>query len=151
MVEKKVVAAVGLLGMVAGVLQIFQPQRYWTFWERLLFGQRAGLYAFGLLAFFLGLFLLYLGIRRLVLFGTLIWIVGALSTLTGLAMLVVPAFFLDMLSALFYARAQGTMMVLSYISGIIRFFVGVLLLIAGISPRPRRETTVEPVEPEAET
>lgn len=149
MVERRIVAVVGLLAMVAGVLQVFQPQRYWTFWESLLYGQRAGLYALGLLSFFLGLFLLYVGIRRLVLFGTLIWIVGALSVLSGLAMLVTPVFYLDMLSALFYARAQGTMLVISYVGGIIRFFVGVLLLIAGISPQPRRETAAEPAEPEA--
>jgi hypothetical protein len=110
MVERRIVAVVGLLAMVAGVLQVFQPQRYWTFWESLLYGQRAGLYALGLLSFFLGLFLLYVGVRRLVLFGTLIWIVGVLSVVSGLAMLVTPVFYLDMLSALFYARAQGTML-----------------------------------------
>jgi len=138
MTVRRITVVIGLLAMLISVLQVFQPRAFWSFWEGHLYERQVTLYALGIISFFLGLFLLYVGLRKLTLFSTLIWIIGVLSLISGLIMLVSPEFFLDLLSALFYARSDGTMLTISYISGVIRFLLGALILIAGLSPKPTK-------------
>lgn len=161
MLSKRLLALIGILAMAVGVLQVFKPQEFWEFWDRNLIGYEldpisAVTYIVGGFSVLLGLFLLYVGLRKLTRFSTLIWVIGLLSTIAGVLLLVSPRLMLDLLNAIFFKRSYETKMVWSYITGIIRFFIGVLFVIAGLSRTPSRgpavqgETQLPPATPPSE-
>jgi len=148
MTVRRIVAVIGFLVLAMGVAQILRPAGYWEFWRNFAVGTTygeppVGLYVFGVIAILLGVFLLYVGLRRLTLLAPLIWIVGALALLTGLLMLLGPKFYRDLMYALFYHRSDVTMVGLSYVGGVVRIIIGALFLIAGFKRPPEPVAQVE--------
>ncbi|MBI2842239.1 MAG: hypothetical protein HYX78_02445 [Armatimonadetes bacterium] len=136
-----VLAIVGILIAVVGVAQIIWPRRLWQFGERVAVWPADqpppdSIYIIGAIAILLGFFLLYVGLRRLTVFSTLIWIVGAIALVSGLVAVLLPRSFLAFELAIFYARPELTKIVLTYIGGAIRILLGLAFLIAALSRRP---------------
>jgi len=143
MTTRRILAALGILLMAAGALMVFRPRPYWTFWEDLLIGEPGGrptvsVFIIGGLSIILGVFLLYIGLRRLTLFSTLMRIAGILTLAVGLLMVLAQEAYRDLLNTIFYGRSDWAKMTMSYVGGPIRFFIGVLFLIAGLKRLPDR-------------
>lgn len=143
MIVKLVLAIIGIITLVAGVLQILMPHRVWLAVEKIAVwpsGQPvpASIYVMGAVAIALGLFLLYVGIRRLAIAAWLIWLVGLLMLLAGLFMVIAPETFRDAVRLGFYARPEDTKLALSYIGGTIRIVIGLVMLVAALARPPVR-------------
>jgi uncharacterized protein YjeT (DUF2065 family) len=143
MVARIILAIIGLIAMIVGVAQIVAPDAVLNLWRPLLIGDPFAapprtLYIMGVVPLIIGLFLLYIGIRRLVQLSWLVILVGALSLIAGLFALISPSLFRDVVNSLIYAQPEQTKLTLNYVSGAIRIIIGLIFLIIAFRPAPER-------------
>ena len=155
MTIKRILAAIGILIMAVGVIQLVQPRGVWRFTGNLVVGHLyepppTALFIIGAFSIVLGAFLLYVGLRKLTVFSTLIWVLGAILFVAGVLMVLAPEFFRDFANSIFFNRSDTAKLAMTYIGGVIRFFIGVLLLIASLRRRPERQMIQPAVESPSE-
>ena len=98
------------------------------------------IYVTGAVLVVLGLIMFYAGIRRFVRFSVFVWILGLLIFLGGLALLISPEGYVNFGRQVIFDRPENIRLLLVYIGGVLRILIGILLLIAAISPLPARHT-----------
>ena len=138
---RAIVGLVGIVTMAAGAMLIFWPRGVWRFSERLAFWQSGGsaptsFFVIAAIGILLGLLFLYVGLRRLTIFSTVIWIVGAVLLVNCLAMAAAPQSFRSFEAAIFYSRPEAGKVVFGYIAGAVRLVIGCLLVVAAIKRKP---------------
>lgn len=138
--SRLVVALTGLLFIVSGVLLILRPRILWEWGSTYAVwpvGQPVptSFYILAVASLVLGLILLYAGLRRFVIYSTFVIIIGLIMLLAAIGMLIFPATFRDFENAIFYGRSDAQRLIFSYVGGIIRVIIGLVLFIAGIGRR----------------
>lgn len=129
--------------MVVGIAQLLAPDATLNLWRPYIVGNLFGappheIYILGTLTIVLGLFLLYIGITRLVQLSWFVVIIGVLAFIAGLLIVIMPDLFRDTVNSLIYTQPERIRRIINYVSGAVRFAIGFIFLIIALSPAPVR-------------
>jgi hypothetical protein len=138
---RAIVGLVGILAIAVGAMLLLWPRGVWRLAESRAFWPAGGsapasFFVIAAVGIVLGLFFLYVGLKRLTIFSVLIWIIGVVLLVNCLAMAVAPRSYRSFEAAIFYSRPEAGKAVFSYVAGTVRLVVGYSLVIAALRRKP---------------
>jgi hypothetical protein len=138
MVLRWIVLIIGVLVLLLGVSQIF-----WASWWLSILPSVMALQTLrilGIVALVIGVTLTLAAARRAVGLRILVYILGLLMLISGIALVIDPMFMKNTVYSFFLNKEPGPQMMLTRIGGVIRALIGAALIYA--AARPARRTNV---------
>lgn len=135
------VSIIGVIFLLSGIMLLLWPKMALQFGSKVAVFPpgthvTSAFYTLAAFALLMGLILFLSGIRKLVVYSTFVWVVGAIIIVVSILMLVHPYAFRDFENELLYQRSESFKMTIAYVAGIARLIVGYFLLMAGIKRPP---------------